>query len=111
MLERISLEADRMVNIDKAINRTIQGLLEASMSLIGWLFVPLDLFEETKLIEPIQFFNPSTNGPTFYPQFIFLRQRLRFLCSYAPNYVTSLRTGKWCLRSYARKPDDSVGSG
>jgi len=81
MLERISLEADRMVNIDKAINRTIQGLLEASMSLIGWLFVPLDLFEETKLIEPIQFFNPSTNGPTFYPNSYFCASAFDF---YAP---------------------------
>ncbi len=86
MVQRISLEADRMVNIDKAILRVVQRILDTTSHLVARLPVHHDLFEETKLIEPIQFFNSSIDlGPIFHPQFIFLGQRLRLLCSYAPK--------------------------
>ncbi|KAH8977263.1 hypothetical protein EDB92DRAFT_1918645 [Lactarius akahatsu] len=46
--------------------------------------VSFDEFKETGLIQPTRFFNLSDDGQQgFTPQFIFLHQRLRLLCSFA----------------------------
>ena len=85
-LEHIALAADHVAMVDKAIfdmqhfiSAFAHGLI---LSLRGAHF---DALEQEELIQPIQFFNPHpiTERPTFLPQFLFLHQRLRFLCSYS----------------------------
>jgi len=50
------------------------------------LGVSFDKFESTELIQPDQFFKVSAgDAQVFMPQIIFLNQRLRLLCSYAPK--------------------------
>jgi hypothetical protein len=56
---------------------------------IGYALLPgvsFDEFKRTELIQPIQFFSISTGeAQLFVPQILFLNQRLRLLCSYAPK--------------------------
>ena len=82
LLERIALATDQVANVDRSISSVNDDILDFANCLIGAVGgVCFDKFE-TELIEPIQFFNP-TKQPIFLPQFIFLHQRLRFLCSYS----------------------------
>ncbi len=84
MLERIALATDRVAIIDRAIFGITGSIRDFAGGLILNLHgVYLDVFEQTELIQPIRFFNPSAEHPTFLPQFIFLHQRLRLLCSYS----------------------------
>jgi hypothetical protein len=83
-LERVAPAADQIVDIDgtvSEVNRIVNhGLTE---HLPG---VSFDQFNETELIQPIHFFNlPAVDGQKFTPPFVFLGQRLRLLCSYAPK--------------------------
>ena len=74
--------ADQMTGIDKFASR-INGRIDYGM-LPG---VSLDEFKETKKrIQSGQFFNVSAgDAQVFMPQIVFLTQRLRLLCSYAPK--------------------------
>jgi hypothetical protein len=81
MLERIALAGDQVANADRSISRvnnniTACGLIRAVRG------VCFDVFDDSELLQPIHFFNPITQ-PTFFPQVIFLHQRLRLLCSYS----------------------------
>jgi hypothetical protein len=81
LLEHIALAADQVANVDSSIysvNRHIlaSGLISAVRG------VHFDTFE-TEFLQPNQFFNPTTDQQYFSAQFIFLHQRLRFLCSYS----------------------------
>ena len=81
LLEHIALSADEVANIDRlmsGINTSICAL--ASGLVLGVRGTNFDHFLE--LIQPSQFFNPSP-FPTFATQLIFMRQRLRLLCSYS----------------------------
>ena len=73
--------ADRMKGIDRYAS-TINGR-------IGYTMLPgvsLDELKEKKLIQSVQFFNVSAgDAQVFMPQIVFLTQRLRLLCSYAPK--------------------------
>ena len=83
MLERIALAGDQVANIDQSIskiNNIIEGLAgDVFRSLRGVVF---DILDHSELVQPIHFFNPTTQ-PSFFPQFIFLHQRLRLLSSYS----------------------------
>jgi hypothetical protein len=74
-----------MEDIDRVIFRVNDWIRSVSPGLIAHLpGVSFDEFRGTELIHPIQFFDLSvTEGQAFTPQFVFLRQRLRLLCSYA----------------------------
>ena len=83
MLERIALAGDQVANIDQSISR-ISNIIKG---LAGGLFhclrgVKFDILDHSELVQPIHFFNPTTQ-PSFFPQFIFLYQRLRLLSSYS----------------------------
>jgi hypothetical protein len=86
-LERITSAADQMVNIDSLISRINRRIRSVSPALIAHLpGVSFDEFEGIQLIQPTQFFDRAeAEGQPFTPQLVFLRQRLRFLCSYAPK--------------------------
>ncbi len=85
MLERIApavnqMEFDKSVSsLDKTIGIAGRGL---NAHIPG---VSFDKFKSAGLIQPEQFFNLSDTGKPLTPQFIFLRQRLEFLCSFAPK--------------------------
>jgi hypothetical protein len=84
-LEQIALVAnsDQVANVDRLISMVNTHILAFSPHLISALpGVHFDTFEETELLQPSQFFNPTTE-PDFSPSFIFLHQRLRLLCSYS----------------------------
>src|SRR5260370_14929993 len=86
MLEHIALAADHVENIDMAISRIIDSIRYFSDDLIGNVRGALfDEFEQTEHVRPILFFSPYPIAklPSFLTQFIFLRQRLRLLCSYS----------------------------
>ena len=83
MLERIALAEDQVANVDLSISRVDNNIRE----LASGLFYPVrgvdyDEFNHSELDQPIHFFNP-THQPTFFPQFIFLHERLRLLSSYS----------------------------
>ena len=83
MLERITLAMDQEANIDRAISEVNDSIIDFADQMIAWLRgAYFDVFEETGLAQPIDFFNP-TKRDAFEPQFIFLHQRLRLLCSYS----------------------------
>ncbi|KAH8985099.1 hypothetical protein EDB92DRAFT_1884243, partial [Lactarius akahatsu] len=83
-LERIALATGRIADVDMPIFRINDSVASYGHGLILHLHgVYLDPFEPTELMKPKQFFNPTEDRPTFLPQFIFLHQRLRFLCSYS----------------------------
>ncbi|KAH9179485.1 hypothetical protein EDB89DRAFT_1921648, partial [Lactarius sanguifluus] len=83
-LERVASVASQMEHIDMVvseINRIVKSGL--SVHLPG---VSFDEFKGTGLIQPIQFLNSLVaEGQESTPQFVFLSQRLRLLCSYAPK--------------------------
>jgi hypothetical protein len=86
MLERITLAvtADQEANIDTAISKVNDSIIDFSDELVGWLRgADFDVLAETGLAQPIKFFNPVAERAFFYPQFIYLHQRLRLLCSYS----------------------------
>ncbi|KAH9051496.1 hypothetical protein EDB87DRAFT_1664395 [Lactarius vividus] len=76
-----------MEAIDRAISWISHWIHSINADLIVHLpGVSFDEFERTELIQPTQFFSPSVSeGQAFTPQLIFLHQRLRLLCSYAPK--------------------------
>ncbi|KAH9045186.1 hypothetical protein EDB85DRAFT_5286 [Lactarius pseudohatsudake] len=83
-LEIVASVASQMEDVDMAvseINRIVKNGL--SVHLPG---VSFDEFKGTGLIQPIQFLNSLVpEGQESTPQFVFLSQRLRLLCSYAPK--------------------------
>ena len=82
LLERIALAADQLENVDRSICGVNALILIAADRLISIVRgVSFDQFD-AELIQPNQFFNP-TEDTTFLPQFIYLGQRLRLLCSYS----------------------------
>ncbi|KAF8262908.1 hypothetical protein EI94DRAFT_1687705 [Lactarius quietus] len=83
MLERIGLETASVANIDKAMFETLHMFSHGLISYVRGAH--FDIPKETELLQPIQFFNPHKfdEMPIFLPQFIYLHQRLRFLCSYS----------------------------
>ncbi|KAH9058915.1 hypothetical protein EDB83DRAFT_2520662 [Lactarius deliciosus] len=88
MLERIAPAAHQMEWIDTSlseVNSIIRSVDHGlSVNLPG---VSFDEFKETGLIQPTRFFNLSDDGQQgFTPQFIFLRQRLRLLCTFADAF-------------------------
>ncbi|KAI9439340.1 hypothetical protein H4582DRAFT_133337 [Lactarius indigo] len=83
-LERISLSVGHVANIDKAISRIPGSLGAFSSGLIRWLRgVHRDFLDLAGFNQSTRFFNPAAELRTFLPQFIFLHQRLQFLCSYS----------------------------
>ncbi|KAN0135153.1 hypothetical protein V8E53_007044 [Lactarius tabidus] len=89
MLERIALVAgDHVERIDSRIFPIIQSLEGFASGLLAtirgvYLDTAQDLFDKkTGHFQPIQFFNPHQKL-NFFPQFVYLHQRLRFLCSYS----------------------------
>ena len=85
MLERIALVVDNQVEkIDQgifAIWQSMDGLLAAIRGV--YFDNPWDIFDEkTGQFQPIPFFQPRRE-PIFLSQFVYLHQRLRFLCSYS----------------------------
>ena len=83
LLERIALAADQVAKIDKEILKVDRPIHAFSGDLISAVRgVYFDKFEQTKLVQPIEFFNPG-EALCFLPQFIFLYQRLQLLCSYS----------------------------
>ena len=85
MLKCIALAMDQEENIDRAISSVNDSICGFADDLITWeRGACLDQFEETELIQPTQFFNPTPDTKLiFVPQFVFLRQCLQLLCSYA----------------------------
>ena len=83
MFERVALVAGEMEAFDSTaseVNRLVNGLNKHLPS------VSFDVFKGADLIKPIEFYNrPDAGGQQFMPQFLFLGQRLRLLCSYAPK--------------------------
>jgi hypothetical protein len=89
MLERIALVAgDHVERIDSRIFPIIQSLEGFASGLLAtirgvYLDTAQNLFDKkTGHFQPIQFFNPHQKL-NFFPQFVYLHQRLRFLCSYS----------------------------
>ena len=81
LLERIPFAVNDMKVVDRAFSSITHWVRSITPGLIAHL--PGASFE-AELIQPIRFFSPSVaEGQTFTPQFIFLLQRLRLLCSYA----------------------------
>ena len=86
MLERIVLAADHVANIDGAIldiNQFIHNHTNGLPSVLRGAH--FEKYEQMEPIQPIQFFGSTDHRPAFLPQFVFLRQRLRLLCSYSPK--------------------------
>ena len=84
MLEHIALATDRVTDVDRATSSVCDSISDFAGSLIRRLSgIQFDDFEETGLIEPIRFFGSTEENTSFLPQFIFLHQRLRLLCSYS----------------------------
>ncbi|KAH9076962.1 hypothetical protein EDB83DRAFT_1659593 [Lactarius deliciosus] len=83
-LENVASVASQMEYVDMAvseINRIVKNGL--SVHLPG---VSFDEFKGTGLIQPVQFLDfLVAEGQESTPQFVFLSQRLRLLCSYAPK--------------------------
>ena len=86
-LESIAATVGHMEDFDRVVFRVNDWIRSVSPGLIVHLpGLSFDEFEGSELIQPIQFFNLSaTEGQAFTPQFVFLGQRLRLLCSYAPK--------------------------
>jgi hypothetical protein len=82
-LEHIAFSADQVAIVDRSISMVNYHIDTFANGLISCVRgVHFDMFEETELPQPNQFFNPGKQ-PNFSPQFIFLHQRLRLLCSYS----------------------------
>src|SRR6266404_3913363 len=84
-LERISPVANQMVDIDTAISYVNDMIKIVDRQLSQ--HIPGVSFDEFKSLDPMpptQFFDPlAIEGKLFTPQFVFLGQRLRLLCSLA----------------------------
>ena len=86
-LERAIPVTGLMEPIDMGVSRINHLVTHA----FGYSLLPglsFDEFKRTELIEPAQFFNISDDDAQlqfFMPQILFLNQRLRLLCSYAPK--------------------------
>ncbi|KAH9012449.1 hypothetical protein EDB84DRAFT_960623 [Lactarius hengduanensis] len=85
MLEPITPAADQMELIDTSLSEVNSIIRSVDYGLnVNLPGVSFDEFKETGLIQPTRFFNLSDDGQQgFTPQFIFLHQRLRLLCSFA----------------------------
>ncbi|KAI9439353.1 hypothetical protein H4582DRAFT_1948725 [Lactarius indigo] len=84
MLERITPAADRIANIDGAILRTNGPICTFANGLILCVRgAHFDEFKQAEPADPTGFFGSTGPKPVFLPQFIFLHQRLRPLCSYS----------------------------
>ena len=84
MLEHIALAIDRVMDIDRATSIICDSISDFASGLMSRVSgIQFDDFEETGLLEPIQFFGSTDAITIFLPQFIFLHQRLRLLCSYS----------------------------
>jgi hypothetical protein len=85
MLESIAMVTDSIANIDRAIFEVVHMFSHGLISYVRGAH--FDMLEETKPIQPNQFFNPhpSSERPFFLPQFIYLHRRLRLLCAYSPK--------------------------
>jgi len=86
-LESISPAANQMEDIDGTISRVNYWIKRDNHQLSQ--HIPGVSFDEFKSVDPIpptQFFDPlAIEGKLFTPQFVFLGQRLRLLCSLAPK--------------------------
>ena len=83
MLKCIALAGDQVANVDLSISRVDNNIRRLASGLFYVVRgVDFDDFNHSELVQPTHFFNP-TEQPTFYPQFIFLHQRLRLLSSYS----------------------------
>ncbi|KAH9052781.1 hypothetical protein EDB87DRAFT_1691472 [Lactarius vividus] len=83
-LERIALASGHVADIDEQIFKINDSVSSYADGLILYLHgVYFDDFERTGIMKANQFFNPTADRPTFLPQFVYLHQRLRFLCSYS----------------------------
>jgi hypothetical protein len=82
-LEHIALAADQVVNVDRSISRVNDHILSSANGLItavrGVYFDTVR--DRTPSAKPI--LQSDHTNTTFSPQFIFLHQRLRLLCSYS----------------------------
>ncbi|KAH9036514.1 hypothetical protein EDB85DRAFT_761296 [Lactarius pseudohatsudake] len=84
MLERIIRAAGPVANIDEAIFMVTEPIYSfASYLILKVRGAHFDKFDQTGPVEPIRFFGSTAGSPVFLPQFIFLHQRLRLLCSYS----------------------------
>jgi hypothetical protein len=85
MLERIALVTDPIATIDRAMFEVVHMFSHGLISYVRGAH--FDMHEETKPIQPNEFFNPHplSERPLFLPQFIYLHRRLRLLCSYSPK--------------------------
>jgi len=83
-LERISPASNQMARIDELISYADYHIKTHLRQLSQ--YIPGVSFDELKHMDPAQFFDPlAIEGKLFTPQFIFLGQRLRLLCSLAPK--------------------------
>ena len=86
MLERIFLASEHLESIDREffkIKGSIYGFADGLLTLIrGADHLSDSIYGNTGQSQPIQFFKPG-EGPNFLTQFVYLHQRLRFLCSYS----------------------------
>jgi hypothetical protein len=84
MLEHVASAADRVLDIDRATFSICDFTSDFASGLMSRVSGSnFDDFEETELFEPTRFFGLTDVVPVFLPQFIFLHQRLRLLCSYS----------------------------
>ena len=86
-LEHIALvaDSDQIANLDRMIARVNVHILATGgrlISAVPGVQFDMPVFEEGELLRPNQFFNP-TEKLFFFPPFIFLHQRLRFLYSFS----------------------------
>ncbi|KAH9002321.1 hypothetical protein EDB86DRAFT_291580 [Lactarius hatsudake] len=83
-LERVDSVAGQMEHVDMVVSE-INRIFKSGLS-VHLPGVSFDEFKGTGLIQPIQFLDSLVaEGQESTPQFVFLSQRLRFLCSYAPT--------------------------
>jgi hypothetical protein len=81
ILESATPVSAQMMFIDKHISQINRAIDYASLPGVSF-----DEFRMRELIKPVQFFNISASDTrVFMPQIVFLHQRLRLLCSYAPK--------------------------
>jgi hypothetical protein len=81
--------SDKMDFIDTSILRVNRRINRALLPGVSF-----DEFKRKGLIQPVQFFNISADDTQdFMPQIVFLTQRLRLLCSYAPKLHQIIKGG------------------
>ncbi|KAH9036528.1 hypothetical protein EDB85DRAFT_2288247 [Lactarius pseudohatsudake] len=93
-LEHISLTTGGIANIDGAIFRTTSPICAFANGLILCVRgAHFDEFKQTEPFDPTGFFGSTAPKPVFLPQFVFLHQRLRPLCSY-PSKLRDIIDGR-----------------